>query len=1412
MRVLRWLRSIGRALSLAVLALSALYLLLQTTIGRGWITALIESAASSPGQAVTIERLEGRLPDAPHVGRVFVSDSEGVWLALQDVTLEWSPLALLRGRTIVDGLTAQRVEWRRRPEPTVAETTSSSDGGLPKLAIRNLEISELSIAPEVAGRGGIFAVKGNADLLDPATRTQLNLAATEKSGNGARATLALDYESAANRLIASGNIADRAGGTLAAMLGLPSDAPLNIALQSNGPLDRWRATLTGSGGSALNMQGKATIDHRGEWREATVNLTSTIGAIGPERLRTLYEGASTIDIAAAQNGNGAWRIDRLKAQTPALSADGQGAFDPARQRADGELTLRAPSGDTFSALAGNAHWRDLNVTAKLHGGWPKPTLLVDATAADVAHSDISASALNAHIEAQPDRPWNDEEARIAITSRVAAAGMRAADPMLNKALANRASLTLQGTLVDRARLTGVASELTAAGLVARFAGDAGPAAIAGVLSIGAPDLTKAGLKSGRVALQSNLDADFDDGTITAEGKGTLENVALDSDVDGLLAGKQNLAFALSGPFKDLRLTALTLEGSHISFTASGALRPDALSIDAHATMSDLAALAPEHAGRAETTVRVTGTADAPRIEATAALTAGKLFGRPVQSLKVALAPADGNDLSRFTITGDYNGKAVDGVANVAWQAKGGATIDALRVQFASVGVVGAAEVDGRGLIRGQARVDIGDLADVGPLIDEDIAGPLNGDIRFAPANGQQNATIALATERFRIDKTTLSGLNVSGNASDLFGSLGLALRAKAANADLDGFTLENLDATGNGPLGVMALTARANQGATRVDARGTLKVAGKPTIIVVDTLQLARDDKTARLTNPIEISIGNHRVLVPPTRIASGGGEAVLSGDAGRATELNVSATTLPLWVADFTAPQPLPLTGMLSGTAKIGKHGATDFDVKVANFAPTIEPRLVRNLTLTATGKTDRAGADVKLTLADAGRTSFRAAGRVPFTGNGAFALDVDGTADLALANAYLGVTGDRARGALTVAAKLAGTLNAPRIEGSAKIANGAFRSAESGFELRNIDATLTGSERNVTVSALTAQAPNGGTVAMKGNIKLAPAEGYPIDLTVTARQAQLVSTELTTIVGDVDAHLTGAIARQAQVSGLAVVDRWDIRLREKLARPLTPIRVTHRNAPADLTTEVEREEPESALQLGLGVTVRAPRRVFVRGQGVDAEFGGQVKVTGTVDNPVANGRFELRRGAVTALSQRIALTRGDITFAGGAIPTLDIAGEVRKSDLTATVAVKGKATAPQVTLSSTPTLPQDEIIARLLFNKSVQQLSAFEAAQLAATIARWSGLASGPDILESLRSVLGIDALSAVTDTAGGTAVSAGTYVGRGVYVGLVQGADATAGRATVDIDLNERVKVRGEVAPSGDTRVGVVAEWEY
>ncbi len=1409
-----WARRTAIALALVLAGVVAFYAFLQTGPGQRTVAALIESAASSDDLKIKIEGLDGALPGAPHVAKLTLADADGPWLVVEDVRVEWRPFALLFGEIVVNDIAARRIDWLREPVSSDSEA-SSGGGGLPALAVKKLKIDTVAIAPAIVGRAGAFSIDGAVDLLDPADEAQVQLNLVELNGGPARATVDAVYAPARNRLDLNAAVEDAAGGVLARMLNLPPEAALSATLTSTGALDNWNADLKATGGDALNASGRARIVRDKEWRRLSLTLTADVAAIGPERLRPLYQGKSDVDVEAALSDTGAIAVDRLAAATPAITLESAGLFGATKGQAVGTATLRLPNARALAPLIGaDTKWRSLVMTARLDGEWPAPTLIVGILGADLAASDASASGVDVRLEATPDKSWGAENARIAVTARASIQGFTAADATLRDGVGPSPSLSLQGTLVDRARLTNITSELTTAGAVLRFAGEAGETAIQGAASIDAPDLSRAGLAGGAMKLRVNIDADLDSGAWNVEGNGEAQDVTTGDAVDGLLAGKQKLNVAMSGTsFRDVRISSLALGGDRVSLIASGTATQDALNLDSRIVVPELGVLSPEQAGRAEIELHAGGSANAPRVSGTATLTNGKLLARAVRSLQVKLMAPDANDMSRLSINGDYGDKPVDGTAKVAWQKTGGARIDDLRLVFASVSLAGNATVDEGGLIRGSIDTNLGDLADIAPFIDEDVSGALAGTLRFDVANAKQKLTLALEGSQFRIDTATLAELKTNGTIGDLFGAGVFDVRARAAVVDIDDFVIQDLDATGRGPLRALAVAATATRDGTKLNGSATLKLEGKPISIAVETLRLARDDKNARLTAPVELEIGEHHVRIPGARIAAGGGSAVVSGDAGRATDLAITATNLPLWVAAFVS-EPLPATGSVSGTARIGQHGATSFDVKVANLAPADDPRLIRNLTVTANGQTDRTGVDFKLTLADRGNTSFNANGRIPFAENGALKVDARGTADLRLANVYLGVTGDRARGALTATANLSGTLGAPRIEGSGKIANGYFRSASSGFELKNIAAALEGSERSIAVTSLTAVTANGGNISGQGDIRLDPAAGYPINLAVKARKAQFVSTDLTTVVADVDARMTGGMLQNPTIAGTADIEQWEIRLPEKLARPLNPIRVTHRNAPADLaaTLAAEDEEPANALDIALDVTVNAPRRVFVRGQGVDAEFGGQVKVAGLLDRPVANGKFELRRGAVSILNQRVSLTRGDITFAGDIVPTLDVAGEISKTDLTAIVAVKGKATSPEITLSSTPTVPQDEIIARIMFNKSVQQLSAFEAAQLAAAIARWSGLSTGPDILESLRSALGIDALSAVTDATGGTAVSAGSYVGSGVYVGFVQGADATAGRATVDIDLNETIKLRGEAGPSGDTRVGVVAEWEY
>ena len=57
---------------------------------------------------------------------------------------------------------------------------------------------------------------------------------------------------------------------------------------------------------------------------------------------------------------------------------------------------------------------------------------------------------------------------------------------------------------------------------------------------------------------------------------------------------------------------------------------------------------------------------------------------------------------------------------------------------------------------------------------------------------------------------------------------------------------------------------------------------------------------------------------------------------------------------------------------------------------------------------------------------------------------------------------------------------------------------------------------------------------------------------------------------------------------------------------------------------------------------------------------------------------------------------------------------------------------------------MPEDEILAHLLFGKSAGSLSAFELLQLAQATARLAGVNTGPGILDRIRENTGLDRLS--------------------------------------------------------------------
>ena len=402
-----------------------------------------------------------------------------------------------------------------------------------------------------------------------------------------------------------------------------------------------------------------------------------------------------------------------------------------------------------------------------------------------------------------------------------------------------------------------------------------------------------------------------------------------------------------------------------------------------------------------------------------------------------------------------------------------------------------------------------------------------------------------------------------------------------------------------------------------------------------------------------------------------------------------------------------------------------------------------------------------------------------------------------------------------------MTGTLGAPRLEGSATLAEGTFTDPIQGIRLTGLRGRVSGSGDTLTVDELSAATRNGGTLAVRGRVEIAPDSGWPGQLRIQASRAELLSSDVMTLVTDLDLDLSGPLARTPRVAGRVGIVTLDVSIPDQLpvnikplpgARHIAPPPAVRARLAAQAKAQAERRRAGPPFNATLDLAIAAPNRIFVRGRGVDAELGGDLRLTGTSRDPVAIGAFDLRRGRITLIGQQIDFTRGRLTFAGDLTPDLDLVAETSAGDVTARIAVSGPADRPAFDLSSEPSLPQDEVLSRLLFQKASGNLSGFQALQLAQAVSQLSGGAAGIDVFDRARRSLGLDSLDLTTGSGGGVAVGASRYISDRVSVGVRAGANPEDSAATVNIDVTRRLRVQGEAGADGRTSIGVGAEWEY
>jgi len=1137
------------------------------------------------------------------------------------------------------------------------------------------------------------------------------------------------------------------------------------------------------------------------------------GAISPDKLRgklTLEEPArglvsaaaglpalGPLSVAASLDGPRDAEAVRFTISAGPLHSDGQGKIDLTGKTLDLDVGATAPVMTPRPDLS----WQSVKFDAHLHGSFTSPDVKgrldiaalqagggsVDKIAADIHNSngaaELTASATGLRIPgAAPD--------------------LFAAAPFELRAQAALDAPRRPVTFALAHPLFAVSGEMTTAGALTGSVQMSIPA-LAPYAAIVGSDI------QGRLELATKL-AQQDD-TTKIDANGTIAITGGPPALAALLGDHATLVVAGNVRGGDLTLGNLALAGKALNVSAKGTTRGGAVDLNWETRLPDLSAISTTVAGTLSAQGRINGMpqdlAASARINAAAAIA-----GLPKESLSVSLE-AQGLPASpsgKFEAEGDLAGSPLQLAAAVKRTDDGAFALSLDRLQWKSATGEGKLTLaPGATVPLGNLHLRIAALSDLAPLTGMAVKGSLDAALDTVEQQGKPQVWLHAVGQRLEVGASGLDQLTLDAQIADPATRLTLS-----ATASADGIRQGAI--TGNARLsaagGLDAVGLKLSSDLRLPQGSATLSVAANLGLpqhgLQLSAFEVAYGGQTLRLLASARLDFGNG-LAVDGLRLGVGGATIAAAGRVTPALNLTVSvrdvtpALVKPL-MPDLNATGSLAANAELRGTlaAPEGTLRLTGRGLRVMNGAAGGLP--AADVNATATLARDGARIDAHLTAGTVIQLALT--GTAPLQPTAPLALRLNGSTDLKVLDPLLTPAGRAARGQAAVELGIAGTIAAPRATGTVRLAHGEVQDFVQGFHLTNLTGMLQADGDTIRIMQLGGQAGS-GTLSVTGTAGLLQ-PNLPVSLTITARNAELLQSDLLSATADANLTVRGNVSGTLTASGSIHVAKASINVPDGLPQNVAVLNVRR---PGAMPTPAAAPGPT----IGLALTIDAPSQVFVRGHGLDAEMGGTLKISGTSAAPTIDGGFELRHGSFSLAGQTLNFTSGKVAFGGTGVtgkldPTLDFVAQTTANNITATLKVTGYADAPKLQLSSSPDLPQDEILGQLLFGQSTQRLSPFQLAALAQGLASFSGGGGGGGPLASMRSGLGLDRLSVGSGSGGtsGATVEAGKYVANGVYVGAKQGSSGGS-QAQVQIDLTKHLKLQTTLGTGGTPATGITPE---
>lgn len=610
-----------------------------------------------------------------------------------------------------------------------------------------------------------------------------------------------------------------------------------------------------------------------------------------------------------------------------------------------------------------------------------------------------------------------------------------------------------------------------------------------------------------------------------------------------------------------------------------------------------------------------------------------------------------------------------------------------------------------------------------------------------------------------------------------------------------------------------------------VQARGSARPVTAGWRLSLDDADAMIKTQSIHLANSATFEWADHTISWSTTRLAVAGAECVSSGIVGEYAKADLIWRDLPL--STLSAQNTLAVSGLMEGS--IICRGLSSNP----ELTGKIRVRDLRPLNLNEALQIAPAELNVDAHLKDghfSGETLFSGWSDEPLRAvlDGpvqlsirpwTFAISKDqgwsgmlrASYDLARLEQVFDLRGAHLRGLLDGSLSMSGSLERPRVEGHLGMVNGEMDIPDSGASLRDINILLTGDAERLMIQRASATDGGTGRISAVGSCVFDPVRRFPLDLRIMLEKVELWRNGGNRIAADGELIATGTL-NDALISGLIQLPNAVIQLgRRKSVTPTLPL--AHESATEEKSAAGQRSSGwTDRVKLDIAMKSRGP--ASVSGRGLTSEWKVDLRAGGSIASPRISGSAQSLRGYFLFMGRRFDLESAWVGLDGRfpVRPTLNLIATSRASELVARLHASGPLEQPTLELTSDPSYPPDEIVARLLFGKSADSISPFQAIGLAHGLSVLRGQGTSLDVLDRGQSLLRVDQLDLRQDSEQGSisSVSVGKYIGRRIFLQGEAALDGSGEVIAMEVDLMPSLTLQTEASPG--IREGIGLKWRH